>query len=141
MIWSYVPAVGNPINALFAGVPLGAYDGPRFGWQNISVIQLGGSYALNDTVTRRAGLSKSQQPVPASQTFFNILAPGVIETHLTAGASWKLSNRNSISVAWLDAFDYTVNGSGSIPPAFGGGEANISLVEDSLAISFAHGLK
>jgi long-chain fatty acid transport protein len=141
ILYSDVPAVGNPINALFAGVPLGAYDGPGFGWRNISVVKLGGSYALNDTVTLRAGVSKSQQPVPASQTFFNILAPGVIETHLTAGASWKLANHNEVSAAWLHAFNYTVNGSGSIPPAFGGGEANISLVEDSLAISFSHGFK
>jgi long-chain fatty acid transport protein len=141
ILYSDVPAVGNPINALFAGVPLGAYDGPGFGWRNISVVKLGGSYALNDTVTLRGGVSKSQQPVPASQTFFNILAPGVIETHLTAGASWKLANRNEVSVAWLHAFNYTVNGSGSIPLAFGGGEADISLVEDSLAISFSHGFK
>jgi len=34
-----------------------------------------------------------------------------------------------------------VDGTGSIPPAFGGGEANISLEEDSLAISFSHGFK
>jgi long-chain fatty acid transport protein len=92
-------------------------------------------------VTLRAGVSKSQQPVPASQTFFNVLAPGVIETHLTAGASWKLAARNEISVAWLHAFKKTVDGSGSIPPAFGGGEANISLEEDSLAVSFSHGFK
>jgi long-chain fatty acid transport protein len=141
ILYSDVPAVGNPINALFAGVPLGASDGAGFGWQNISVIKLGASYALSDSVTLRAGVSKSQQPVPSSQTFFNILAPGVIETHLTAGISWKLANRNEISVAWLHAFNYTVNGIGSIPPAFGGGEANISLVEDSLAVSFSHRLK
>jgi long-chain fatty acid transport protein len=76
ILYSDVPAVGNPINPLFAGVPLGASDGPGFGWRNISVVKLGGSYALNDSVTLRAGVSKSQQPVPSSQTFFNILAPG-----------------------------------------------------------------
>jgi long-chain fatty acid transport protein len=141
ILYSGVPAVGNSLDALFAGVPLGASDGPGFGWQNISVFKLGGSYAISDTVTLRAGVSKSQEPVPASQTFFNILAPGVIETHLTAGSSWKLANRNEISVAWLHAFKKTVDGSGSIPPAFGGGEANVSLEEDSVAISFSHGLK
>ncbi len=141
ILYAGVPAVGNSLDSLFAGVPLGASDGPGFGWRNISVFKLGGSYAISDAVTLRAGVSKSQQPVPASQTFFNILAPGVIQTHLTAGSSWKLANRNEISVAWLHAFKKTVNGSGSIPPAFGGGEANISLEEDSLAISFSHGLK
>lgn len=141
ILYGEIPAVGNSLDSLFAGVPLGASDGPGFGWQDISVVKLGGSYVLSDFVTLRAGLSKSQQPVPASQTFFNILAPGVIETHLTAGGSWKLDHRNRISVAWLHAFKKTVNGSGSIPPAFGGGEANISLEEDSLAISFSHGFE
>jgi hypothetical protein len=37
----------------------------------------------------------------------------VIETHLTAGGSWKLASRNKISVAWLHAFKKTVDGSGS----------------------------
>jgi len=141
ILYGEIPAVGNSLDSLFAGVPLGASDGPGFGWQDISVVKLGGSYVLSDFVTLRAGLSKSQQPVPASQTFFNILAPGVIETHLTTGGSWKLDHRNRISVAWLHAFKKTVNGSGSIPPAFGGGEANISLEEDSLAISFSHGFE
>lgn len=141
ILYSAVPAVGNGLESLFAGVPLGASDGPGFGWRDISVVKLGGSYAISETVTLRAGASKSQQPVPASQTFFNILAPGVIETHLTAGGSWKLGDRNEISLAWLHAFKKTVNGSGSIPSAFGGGEANVSLQEDSLAVSFSHGLK
>jgi long-chain fatty acid transport protein len=141
ILYSDVPAVGDSVDSLFAGVPLGASDGPGFGWRNISVFKLGGSYAVTDSLTVRAGVSKSQQPVPSSQTFLNILAPGVIETHFTAGGSFKLANRNQISVAWLHAFKETVNGAGSIPPAFGGGEANISLEEDSLAISFSHGFK
>lgn len=141
ILYSGVAAVGDSLDSLFAGVPLGASDGPGFGWRNISVFKLGGSYAISESVTVRAGLAKSQQPVPASQTFFNILAPGVIETHLTAGASWKLGRGNEFSVAWLHAFKKTVDGSGSIPPAFGGGEANISLEEDSLALSFSHGFQ
>jgi len=141
ILYANVPAVGNSLDALFAGVPLGASDGPGFGWRDISVVKLGASYAISDSVTVRAGVSKSQQPVPASQTFFSILAPGVIETHLTAGGSWNLADRNKISIAVLHAFKKTVNGSGSIPPAFGGGEANISLEEDSLAVSFSHGFK
>jgi long-chain fatty acid transport protein len=141
ILYANVASVGDPINALFQRVPLGATDGPGFGWQNISVVKLGGSYQVTDAVSLRAGFSNSQQPVPASQTFFNILAPGVIRNHLTAGGSWKLSDRNELSVAYLHAFKNTVNGSGSIPPAFGGGEANIHLEEDSVAISFSHGLK
>jgi long-chain fatty acid transport protein len=141
ILYSQVTSVGDTVNALFAGVPLGASNGPGFGWRNISVYKLGGSYAITETVTLRAGVSHAEQPVPASQTFFNILAPGVVQTHLTAGVSWKVADRNEVSVAALHGFKKTVNGAGSIPPAFGGGEANVSLEENSLAVSFSHGFR
>ncbi len=141
ILYGQVTSVGDPVNALFTGVPLGASDGPGFGWRNISVYKLGGSYAITEAVALRAGVSHADQPVPASQTFFNILAPGVVQTHLTGGVSWKVAERNEISVAALHAFKKTVNGAGSIPPAFGGGEANVSLEENSLAVSFSHGFR
>jgi len=141
ILYGQVTSVGDSVNALFAGVPLGASNGPGFGWRNISVYKLGGSYAITETVALRAGVSHADQPVPASQTFFNILAPGVVQTHLTAGVSWKMADRNEVSVAALHGFKKTVNGAGSIPPAFGGGEANVSLEENSLAVSFSHGFR
>jgi long-chain fatty acid transport protein len=110
ILYSQVASVGDSVNALFAGVPLGASNGPGFGWRNISVYKLGGSYAITETVTLRAGVSHADQPVPASQTFFNILAPGVVQTHLTAGVSWKVADRNEVSVAALHGFKKTVNG-------------------------------
>ena len=136
-----VASVADSFASLLQGVPLGATNGPGFGWQNISVVKFGGSYDVTPAVTLRAGFSHSQEPVPASQTFFNILAPGVIRDHLTAGLAWKLSDRNQLHLAYIHAFRNTVNGAGSIPPAFGGGEANIHLEEDSVALSLSHGLK
>jgi len=141
ILYSNVASVGDPVNSLFQGVPLGGTGGPGFGWQNISVVKLGGSYQITQAIGLRAGFSHSQQPVPASQTFFNILAPGVVQDHLAAGVSWKVADGNELDVAYIHAFRNTVDGSGSIPPSFGGGEADIHLEEDSLAISFLHRLK
>ncbi len=135
-----VAAVGDPINALFSGVPLGASDGPGFGWRNVSVIKLGTVVKLPENLTLRAGFSDNRQPIPASQTFFNILAPGVVETHATLGLSWSVSAADEISASYLHAFSRSVYGSGSIPPAFGGGEANISLSENSFGLSWSHRL-
>jgi long-chain fatty acid transport protein len=140
-LYANVASVGDSIDALFAGVELGARGGPGFGWRDISVVKLGGSYDLTPTLTLRAGWSKSQQPVPASQTFFNMLAPGVITSHVTLGGGWRFSDRNQLNIAYIHAFKNTVDGSGSIPPAFGGGEANIYLEEDSVAISLTHGFR
>jgi len=141
ILYANVASVGDSIDALFAGVELGARGGPGFGWRDISVVKLGGSYDLTPTLTLRAGWSKSQQPVPASQTFFDMLAPGVITSHVTLGGGWRFSDRNQLNIAYIHAFKNTVNGSGSIPPAFGGGEANIYLEEDSVAISLTHGFR
>jgi long-chain fatty acid transport protein len=36
----------------------------------------------------------------------------------------------------MHAFEKEVNGSGSIPMAFGGGEANLRMSQDSLGIAY-----
>jgi long-chain fatty acid transport protein len=134
-----VASVGDSLNftCLLAGTcPLGASNGPGFGWRNSTAYKLGASYAFSQDLTLRAGYNWMKQPIPASQTFFNILAPGVEERHLTLGATWTLANRNELSVGYMHAFSKTVNGSGSINPAFGGGEANIRLKEDSLGVAY-----
>jgi long-chain fatty acid transport protein len=136
--YSGVAAVGDGIDSLFAGVPLGANNGPGFGWRDASVVKLGSSYRLNERATLRVGFSANQQPVQSSQTFFNILAPGVVRDHLTLGASWAVDQKDEISFDYLHAFKNTVNGSGSIPPAFGGGEVNVSLEENSFGAGFTH---
>lgn len=136
--YSGIPAVGNGIASLFSGVPLGSSGGPGFGWRNVSVIKIGTSYRLNEQLTLRAGLSANRQPIPGSQTFFNVLAPGVVENHATVGATWSVSPRNELSIDFVHGFHKTVNGSGSIPPAFGGGEVNVSLEENVAGIGFSH---
>jgi len=39
----------------------------------------------------RAGYSHGKQPIPTNETQFNVLAPGVIEDHVTLGATWTLT--------------------------------------------------
>jgi long-chain fatty acid transport protein len=136
-----VPSVGTPFTAVppsfgGAGPSLGASNGPGFGWKNITALKLGVRHAYNSTFTLRAGLDHCDQPIPNSQTLLNILAPGVVQNHLTLGGTWKLADKSEVSVAYVHAFKQTVNGSGSIPPQMGGGEANISMHEDSIGISY-----
>lgn len=138
ILYHEVPSVGNDVSSLFQGVPLGATNGPGFGWRNISVVKLGVSYKASEIWTVRAGVSRNEQPIPASQTFFNVLAPGVVQTHATAGATWRWNTANEVSFFYMHAFDKTVRGSGSIPAAFGGGEFDIRLKEDSLGISVSY---
>jgi len=132
-----IPAVGNTADCLFAGAcQMGATNGPGFGWQNTTVYKLGVTYALSPAVTLRAGYVTLDQPIPQSQTFFNILAPGVVEDHLTLGATWKMGSNGELTLMYMHAFENTVNGSSSIPAAFGGGEANLRMSQDSLGIAY-----
>lgn len=133
-------SVGNAIDCFFAGTcQLGANNGPGFAWRNTMVYKLGASYAYSKDLTLRAGYSYNKQPIPETQTFFNILAPGVVENHLTLGATWILANKNELSLAYMHAFNKSVNGSNSIAAPFGGGNANLHMYEDSLGI--AYGMK
>lgn len=141
--YSGVPAVGNSVAALLGGVPLGATNGPGFGWRDVTVVKLGAQYQVSPQLTLRSGVSRTQNPIPANETLLNILAPGVVRTHLTLGGTWTLDKHNELSVAYLHALHKAVNGQGSIPrgnpPAgFGGGEANIRLKEDAVGVSWGH---
>jgi long-chain fatty acid transport protein len=135
-----VPAVGTPFTSppppFGTGSQLGASNGPGFGWKNITTIKLGASYAYDSTLTLRGGLNHCDQPIPNNQTLLNMLAPGVVQNHLSLGATWKLADKSEVTVAYVHAFEQTVSGSNSIPPAFGGGNANLTMHEDSIGVSY-----
>jgi long-chain fatty acid transport protein len=129
-----VRSVANSI-ANFATAGLGSANGAGFGWKDITVYKLGVSYDLSKDLTLRAGYNHSDQPIPSSQTAFNILAPGVVQDHLSLGGTWKNAGGGELSVAYTHAFKKAVNGSGSLSQ-FGGGEANIHLEENILGIAY-----
>jgi long-chain fatty acid transport protein len=117
---------------------LGSPDGAGFGWRDVTVHKIGAAYEVNDTLTVRIGYNHSQQAIPYSETFFNLLAPGVVQDHLALGATWKLSRSSDISFSYTHAFENKVNGSGSIPAGFGGGEANLKMYQDSFGVAYAY---
>jgi len=133
--FSDVASVHNPL--VYPPPPyLGDNNGSGFGWQDINVYKLGVSHAYNSLFTIRAGWDHCDQPIPNSQTLLNTVAPGIVQDHLTLGGTWTLADKSEISVAYVHAFKKTVNGSGSIPGGFGGGEANLTMYEDSIGISY-----
>ncbi len=133
-------SVSNPLGPVSgAGVlqnTLGTDGGAGFGWQDMTVYKLGVSYAYSDKLTVRAGWNHGKQPIPAKETFFNLLAPGVVEDHLTLGATWNISKDMEMSATYAHAFSNEVKGSGSVPTAFGGGEANLRMEQDSIGVAF-----
>lgn len=134
--YSDIDSVGNPLAPLLSGVPLGVAGGPGFGWEDSEVYKLGTVYTVSDALTLRAGVSHMDQPIPGGETFFNILAPGVIETHVSFGSSWAVSDKSEWNFAYTRGLEKTVRGANSIPGPFGGGEADLTMHQNILAIGF-----
>ena len=137
-----VDSIANPLsNLTVQGQLLGSKNGPGFGWDDMTVYKLGFSYEYSKNLTLRAGYNHGGQPIPKSETLFNILAPGVVENHLTLGATWTLANKDEITVSYMHAFSHKVKGQNSIPPGMppgmGGGEANLKMHQDSLGIAYS----
>lgn len=139
--YSKVKSVGNTVNCLFAGAcQLGASNGAGFGWRDTTVYKIGLAYDVSPALTLRGGFATLKQPIQPSQTFFNILAPGVVQDHYTLGATWRTSKQAEWSFSFMHAPEVRVNGAGSIPPGappgFGGGEANLRMKQTALGVGF-----
>ena len=70
-----VPSVGNPSLPV---APLGAANGPGFGWHDIDIFKLGVAWQMNSQLVLRAGYNHGDNPIKPADVTFNILAPGVI---------------------------------------------------------------
>jgi long-chain fatty acid transport protein len=136
ILYSQTASVGNKLSNLTEqGQQLGSSNGPGFGWKDVTVFKLGTRYQASEQLTLRAGYNYSTQPIPSSQTLFNILAPGTVQHHISFGASYAINKNLEVSGYFSHAFAKTVKGRQSIPASFGGGEANVRLSENLFGVS------
>ena len=137
--YSDVASVGNSSKIVGAGAgQLGAGGASiGFGWQDVNVFKLGLEYQRNSQLLLRAGYNVTDNPIKASDVTFNILAPGVVEDHLTLGFTYRLDSSSEITMAYMHAFKNSVTGPSNNPNfPTGGATETISLSEDSLGISW-----
>jgi len=73
-------------------------------------------YETNGPWTWRAGISHGKQPIGSDQMTFNILAPGVMETHLTAGFTHKQSDTSEWNLSFMYAPEKKVSGPNNFDP-------------------------
>jgi long-chain fatty acid transport protein len=146
--YSKVKSVGNPSNqpgcapAFPAGPGVG--DGCLgasaasigFGWDDVGAIKLGIEYEYDSALTLRAGYNRSDNPIQARDVTFNILAPGVVQNHLTLGFTYNVDKSSEITMAYMHAFKNSVSGPATNPYFNVGGTETISLSEDSLGIAW-----
>ncbi|TVQ44629.1 MAG: hypothetical protein EA371_13245 [Gammaproteobacteria bacterium] len=111
-----IPAVGNPLLPNLFAAPLGAAEGPGFGWRNMTVVKLGWQWQADARHTWRLGASYGRQPIPDSEVLFNIVAPGVQEWHLSGGFTRALGPRVSVSGVVFHSPKKTVSGDNPLGP-------------------------
>lgn len=131
-----VDSVSNPIDGLQAYCPsanpsasptpeafaqnveycLGGSKGGGFGWHDMTVYKAGIAWRYGDNWTLRVGASTGKQPIRNSQMSFNILAPGVMEQHYTAGFTHQLPQGREYSVAIMYAPTVKLTGPQNFDP-------------------------
>ncbi len=107
-----------------------------FGWQDINVWKLGAEYKYNDQWTLRAGWNHTDNPIPAIAAMSNVVAPGVIEDHISLGASYFTPTGNEWTVAYIHAFQNSLTGPTN-PASSAYGTTTISMYEDTLGVAYA----
>jgi long-chain fatty acid transport protein len=138
--YSDAPSVSNPSQPPVA--PLGADNGPGFGWKDINVFKLGVAWQMDPSLTLRAGYNRGDNPIQGADVTFNILAPGVMKDHYTAGFTYVPVKDMEVSGFFMIAPRQTVsapslfNGLFPAPPNAGGTET-IGMRQWSLGVGWS----
>jgi len=123
--YSEVKSIANPMLNMF-GCPLlpfggtdteaclGGSSGAGFGWEDMTTYKVGFEWASSESNVWRFGYSYGEQPIQAADVLFNILAPGVMEQHITFGLT-HMSDRGGI---WNFSFMYAPEKSVTGPSLF-----------------------
>ncbi len=110
IFYSDVASIGNPSASLLAGAKLGADNGPGFGWHDINIFKVGAEWRYNPIWTFRAGYSYNDSPVKSADVMFNILAPAVVQHHITSGVKYKWSDNLDLELAAVYVPESSVKG-------------------------------
>ena len=106
----------NPLVAPETSGCLGGPNGAGFGWEDMTVYKAGFEWQANETSTWRVGYSYGEQPIPSSEVLFNILAPGVMESHMTVGWTSERASGSVLSMSLMYAPEKKITGVNTFDP-------------------------
>ena len=134
--YSKIASIGNSSSNQ---APLGAANGPGFGWQDVDVVKLGVDYKMDSQLTLRGGYNHSSNPIRSQDVTFNILAPGVVQSHYTLGLTFADSKVSEYTAALMYAPRVTVSGPSLFNGLFGpgaGGNETIGMSQYSFGVAW-----
>ncbi|MDR3638533.1 MAG: outer membrane protein transport protein [Isosphaeraceae bacterium] len=79
-------------------------------WRNVFAVATGAQYQATDRLTLRAGYLFNTNPIPDPKTLFNVQTPAIIQQTLTLGASLRLNDDVTLSLAWMHGFRDAIAG-------------------------------
>jgi long-chain fatty acid transport protein len=80
------------------------------GWQSVFAVATGIQYRATDQLALLGGYLFNTNPIPAPVTLFNAQAPGIITNTLSLGASLRVTDNVTLSLAWMHGFRNSING-------------------------------
>lgn len=90
---------------------LGADSGVGFGWDSMDVFKLGLKYDASEKLGLFGGVSYNTDFLKTDrQALFNVLAPATIRWHLTLGATYRHSDKDSFNLSFAYMPKETVDG-------------------------------
>ena len=141
--YSAVKSIANAVSNSLVAPPangLGSTNGSGFGWRDQTVYKLGIEYEYSNNLVLRAGYNYGKSPVrndSIDDVTFNILAPGVVEQHLTLGTTWMLDNKSELTVSYMHAFSNSVTGP-SVTSLLGvGGTETLKMSQNAIGVAYS----
>jgi len=135
--YSDVAAIGNSSHAQ---AQFGGKNGPGFGWKDVTVYKLGVKQQVTPQMAVMLGYNQGTNPVKSTDTTVNVLAPGVVEKHLSLGAEWKLTPKSSLIASFVHTFEGETKGANTVPPpgpipldAY-----NLKMKQNALGVSYSY---
>jgi long-chain fatty acid transport protein len=154
--YSNVNAIGNKtVNVSGSPFPesqeqnaLGKPDGLGFEWRDQTVFKIGALYDYNSQWTFRAGWNYGKSPMreitnggrpnlalARGPLLFGVVAPAVVQNHLTLGTTYSPSKQVEWSFSYVHAFEHKETG-----PTLIGDTATLKMHQDSVGVSFGYKL-
>ncbi|WP_165978860.1 OmpP1/FadL family transporter [Antarcticimicrobium luteum] len=134
IFFSDVAAISNS-GALLA-TPLGANNGPGFGWKDMNVVRAAAIYRASPRLTLRGGVSYATDFTDDNEVLLNVLAPATIRWHASFGASYAMKNGWELSGAFTHALEAEKSGS-NLTPGFGQ-PVTLSMYQNELSIGLSY---
>ncbi len=155
-LYSDVAAIGNKtVNVSGSPFPksqeknsLGQPDGLGFEWRDQTVFKIGALYDYNSQWTFRAGWNYGKSPMreitnggnpnlsgARGPLLFGVVAPAVVQNHLTLGTTYSPSKQVEWSFSYVHAFQHKEEG-----PTLIGDTATLKMYQNAYGVSFGYKL-